>query len=174
MELLEILRKRRSIRKYTNDPIPAEALEKILQAGLLAPSSRGIYPVELIAVRDRETLQKLSHSKLAGAAMLRGADTAIVVAGDTDKSDAWIEDAAITMTLMMTEATALGIGSCWVQCRNRKTALGADSEKHVRKLLNIPERFGVLSILSLGLPDEAPEARSLPDAKSAMVHYESF
>lgn len=99
MELLEILQKRRSVRKYTAENISQDKLEKILQAGLLAPSSRAIYPVELVAVRDKEMLRKLSECKAAGAAMLKNADAAIVVVGDTAKSDAWIEDCSITMTL---------------------------------------------------------------------------
>lgn len=97
MELLKLLQSRRSIRKYTDEHISDETLEKILLAGLLAPSSRAIYPVELVAVRDKEMLRGLSECKAAGAAMLKNADAAIVVIGDTAKSDAWIEDCSITM-----------------------------------------------------------------------------
>lgn len=91
MELLKLLQSRRSIRKYAGERISDETLEKILQAGLLAPSSRAIYPVELVAVRDKEMLRRLSECKAAGAAMLKNADAAIVVVGDTAKSDAWIK-----------------------------------------------------------------------------------
>ena len=174
MELLDLFRKRRSIRNYTGEAIPDEALKKILQAGLLAPSSRAIYPVELVIVRDKETLQKLSRCKATGAAMLAEADAAIVVMGDIAKSDAWIEDGAITVTLMMLEATELGLGSCWVQCRSREAAQGVSTEEYVRRLLNIPDRFGMLSILSLGVPKDALEARSLPAVKCEKVHYERF
>lgn len=163
MELLEILQKRRSVRKYTAENISQDKLEKILQAGLLAPSSRAIYPVELVAVRDKEMLSKLSECKAAGATMLKNADVAIVVVGDTAKSDAWIEDCSITMTLMMLEATEQGVGSCWVQCRGRRTSEGTSTEKCVRSLLDIPDNFGVLAILSLGMPAENPDARTLPD-----------
>lgn len=52
MELLELLQKRRSIRKYTGEHIPEDKLERILQAGLLAPSSRAIYPVEFVVMGD--------------------------------------------------------------------------------------------------------------------------
>ena len=174
MELLSLLRKRRSIRKYTGERIPDEALDKILQAGLLAPSSRAIYPVELVAVRDKEALRALSRCKVGSAAMLEGADAAVVVAGDTEKSDAWIEDCAITVTLMMAEAAQLGIGSCWVQCRGRKAGEGPGTEEYVRGLLGIPDRFGVLAILSLGVPAEAPAERGIPDAKCGKVHRERF
>lgn len=167
MELLKLLQSRRSIRKYTDEHISDETLEKILQAGLLAPSSRAIYPVELVAVRDKEMLRKLSECKAAGAAMLKDADAAIVVVGDTAKSDAWIEDCSITMTLMMLEATEQGVGSCWVQCRGRQTAERTSTGERIKSLLDIPDNFGVLAILSLGMPAEEPEPRELPDINAS-------
>ena len=166
MELLEILQKRRSVRKYTAENISQDKLEKILQAGLLAPSSRAIYPMELVAVRDKEMLCRLSECKAAGAEMLKNADAAIVVVGDTAKSDAWIEDCSITMTLMMLEATEQGVGSCWVQCRGRQTSEGTSTGERIKSLLDIPDNFGVLAILSLGMPAENPDAHTLPDIKN--------
>ena len=167
MELLEILQKRRSVRKYTAENISQDKLEKILQAGLLAPSSRANYNVELVAVRDKEMLSKLSECKAAGAAMLKNADAAIVVAGDSTKSDAWIEDSSITMTLMMLEATEQGVGNCWVQCRGRRTSEGTSTEERIRSLLDIPDNFGVLTILSLGMPAEELAPRELPDINAS-------
>lgn len=167
MELLKLLQSRRSIRKYTDEHISDETLEKILQAGLLAPSSRAIYPVELVAVRDKEMLRKLSECKAAGAAMLNNADAAIVVVGDTAKSDAWIEDCSITMTLMMLEATEQGVGNCWVQCRGRQTSEGTSTGECVRALLSLPGNFGVLAILSLGMPAEELAPRELPDINAS-------
>lgn len=167
MELLEILQKRRSVRKYTAENISQDKLEKILQAGLLAPSSRAIYPVELVAVRDKEMLRGLSECKAAGAAMLKNADAAIVVVGDTAKSDAWIEDCSITMTLMMLEATEQGVGNCWVQCRGRQTSEGTSTEERIKTLLDIPEKFGVLAILSLGMPAGELTPHELPDINAS-------
>lgn len=167
MELLKLLQSRRSIRKYADEHISDETLEKILQAGLLAPSSRAIYPVELVAVRDKEMLRGLSECKAAGAAMLKNADAAIIVIGDTAKSDAWIEDCSITMTLMMLEATEQGVGNCWVQCRGRQTSEGTSTEERIRALLSIPENYGVLAILSLGMPAEELAPRELPDINAS-------
>ena len=167
MELLKLLQSRRSIRKYAGERISDETLEKILLAGLLAPSSRAIYPVELVAVRDKEMLRKLSECKAAGAAMLKDADAAIVVIGDTAKSDAWIEDCSITMTLMMLEATEQGVGNCWVQCRGRQTSEGTSTGERIKSLLDIPDNFGVLAILSLGMPAEELAPRELPDINAS-------
>lgn len=70
MELLKIMKNRRSIRKYTDEKIPSDKLNMIVQAGLLAPSSNNVRPVEFVVVEDMETLKKLSKRKLTGAGML--------------------------------------------------------------------------------------------------------
>lgn len=172
MELLELLQKRRSIRKYTGEHIPEDKLERILQAGLLAPSSRAIYPVEFVVTGDKEKLRELSQCKVGSAAMLADADAAIVVIGDTEKSDAWIEDCSIAMILMQLEAAELGVGSCWVQCRGRTTPQGTGTEDHIKSLFGIPENYGVLAVLSLGMPCEEPAPYELPDVKNEKLHYE--
>ena len=70
------------------------------------------------------------------------------------------------MTLMMLEATEQGVGSCWVQCRGRQTSEGTSTGERIKSLLDIPDNFGVLAILSLGMPAENPDARTLPDIKT--------
>lgn len=174
MELLELMRKRRSVRRYTGEKIADESLEKILQAGLLAPSSRAIYPAEFVVTRDKAALEKLSECKLGSAAMLKDADAAVVVTGDRSKSDAWIEDCSLSMMLMELEASALGIGNCWVQCRGRNTPDGESTEDYIRKLMNIPENFGVLAVLALGIPAQEPEPHPLPCTDSEKLHYGKF
>ena len=87
-DLLKIMQRRRSVRSYSGDPVPMEKLNLILQAGMMAPSGRAIRPWELIVVRDKQKLIDLSSSRMGGAArMLAGADLAIVVVGDEEKSD---------------------------------------------------------------------------------------
>ena len=95
MELLEIMKHRRSVRTYTEEPVDEEKLEKILQAGLLSASGRAIRPWDLIVVRDRKTLKKMSGARAAGAKMLETAACAIVVLGDQEKTDVWTEDCSI-------------------------------------------------------------------------------
>ena len=174
MELIKLLQTRRSIRRYKDEAIPEETLTGILRAGLLAPSGRGIYPAEFILVKDKSTLERLSSSKAGGAAMLKNAGAAVVVMGDTAKSDTWVEDCSIAMTLMQLEATEQGIGSCWVQCRGRQTPEGTGTEERIKALLGIPESYGVLAILSLGIAAEKPEPRELPSVACGKVHFEKI
>ena len=121
MSLLEMLQKRHSIRKYTDADISDQDLQTILQAGLLSASGRAVRPWEFIVVRNKETLQKMSGSRVGAAKMLENANAAIVVIADESKTDVWVEDCSIAMSNMHLAASTLGIGSCWIQGRLRMT-----------------------------------------------------
>ena len=79
---------------------------------------------------------------------------AVVVTADTTKSDVWIEDASIASIIMQLQAADLGLGSCWIQVRERFTADGVSSEEYVREMFGIPEQYAVLSVISFGYKDE--------------------
>ena len=101
MELMELIMKRRSIRRYTDAEVSEQTLKLILQAGLLAPTSRNLKPCEFYLVRDRETLKRLSGAKSAGAGMIADCAAAVAVFGDAEKADTWVEDCSIAMAFMM-------------------------------------------------------------------------
>lgn len=173
MELFEAMQRRRSVRKYTDEKISQEIISKILQAGLSAPSSRGLAPCELILVRDKDMLQKLAEIKTHGAAPLKQADAAIVVLGDCKKADTWIEDTSIVMTYMHVAAASLGIGSCWIQCRLRGNEV-ASAEENARKLLDFPENMRLEAILTLGIPAEEIQRNDSSSLRFDKIHYEKY
>ena len=92
MDFRELIIKRRSRRVYTGARIADDALSQIIEAGLLAPTGRNLHPAELIVVREKEMLERLSHAKTGGSALVANADAALVVVGDTTRSDTWVED----------------------------------------------------------------------------------
>lgn len=92
MSFLDLLKHRRSIRQYKEEAVSKEALEAIVEAGLLSPSGRNIRPWELIVVQKKETLEKMSECRVGSAKMLAGASVAIVVIADPEKTDVWTED----------------------------------------------------------------------------------
>jgi nitroreductase len=94
-------------------------------------------------------LKILSKSKV-GASFLKNAALAIVIAGDATKSDVWIEDCSIASILIQLEAESLGLGSCWVQIRNRKYDEQIAANDYVRHHFNIPERLEVLTVVGIG------------------------
>ena len=155
MDLLDILKKRKSIRKYTEEEIPQETIDKIIEAGRLAPSGRNKKPVKLILVRDKETLEFLSNTRSHGSQLLAGANAAIVVTGNSELSDTWIEDCSIAMIIMQLQATELGVGNCWVQVRGRMLEETNEvTEDLIKAKLDIPDNFSVECMLALGMPAE--------------------
>ena len=178
MELLKIMKNRRSVRTYTEESIPEEKLEQILNAGLLSPSGRAIRPWEFIVVQDKDTLQKLADCRDGSANMLKGASAAIIVAADPEKTDVWIEDCSIAMTQMHLMADCLGIGSCWIQVRLRYAGKaapeGTTTESYAQTLLGIPKEYNVEAILSLGMPKKHPAPRTLEELPDEKIHWERF
>ncbi len=173
--MLDLLMKRRSIRKYKQEPVAADKLEKIMQAALLSPSSRGRTPWEFVVVQNRETLQEMGKCRHPQQVFLPDTPAAIVVLGDTSVTDVWVEDCSIAMTIMQLEAEMLGLGSCWIQIRNRM-AQGEQqgSSAFIKELLQIPEQYEVLAVLALGIPDEEKPGRELEGLQYSKVHNEVF
>lgn len=171
MELYDVILKRRSIRSYSSEEIPEDALNSIIEAGLLAPTSRNRKPCEFYVIRDKALLKSLSEVKPAGGAMLAECAAAIVVMGDSDKSDTWIEDSSIALTYMQLMATDLGVGSCWCQIHLRGSRDGSDAESCVRRLLSAPDNYRIVGILALGMPESEPAPHSAEDADWNKVHF---
>ncbi len=146
----ELLRLRRSTRKFTEQEIASDDVKTIMEAALMAPSSKRSLSWEFVLVEDAEKLERLSVCKDNGAKLIAGAKLAVVVLGDPMKSDVWIEDASIATTLIQLQAEELGLGSCWVQVRGRYGENGESAEDFVRELLNIPLPMQVLAIIALG------------------------
>ena len=160
MELYDVLLKRRSIRKYTSEEIPEENLKKIIEAGLLAPTSRNKKPCRFYVIKDKEILLKLSEAKASGAGMLAECAEAIAVFADSEKADTWIEDSAIALSYMNLMAVDQGIGSCWCQIHLRSSKQGEDAESCVRGILSVPKNYRIVGILALGIPNEDPAPHS--------------
>lgn len=174
MELLEMMENRRSVRAYTGEPVPAEKLEMVLQAGLFSASGRAKRPWELIVVRDQETLRQMAACRVGAAQMLLHADCAIVVVADPEQTDVWVEDCSIVMANMHLMADSLGLGSCWIQGRLREASDGRSTQAYLQSLLQFPESYQLEAILSLGIPDHHPEPHALQELPMKKIHWERF
>lgn len=174
MNMLDTILARRSVRQYTDEAIPKEKLNAILYAGLAAASSKNRRPWEFVVVRDRNMLNRLCDCRPGAEKLLGGCHAAIVVTADAELVDVWVEDCASAITQMHLMADALGVGSCWLQVRLRKAADGRDTADVVRDALCIPERYGVMAILVLGMPAVHPAPRSVEDLPLEKIHHEHF
>ena len=154
MDLLEVIKTRRSVRKYKSKAISEEDLKKILTAAQLAPSAGNKQPWRFIVVRDKKTKEKLGE--IARNQTWISDAGVIIVALAMDKNspevyERWVErDVMTAVEHMALTAWSLGLGSCWI---------GAFYEDKVKKLIDIPDEMTVINLLPIGVPDHSPEAR---------------
>lgn len=172
--MYDLLKTRRSIRKYLQKDVEKEKIDTIVKSALMAPSSRNIRPCEYVVVTDKELLKELSKCKEHSAKFLDGAPLGIVVIADSKLSDVWGCDASIASTIIQLSAQSLGLGSCWIQILKRFSGDGKSAEEYVRNVLNIPERYSVLSIIAIGYPGEEKKPYDEKDLPYDKVHYNSY
>ncbi|MEC4684862.1 MAG: nitroreductase family protein [Nitrospirota bacterium] len=167
---MPLIRKRRSIRKFLNKDVEAEKVDQLVEAALRAPSSRGLNPWEFIIVTEKGLLEKLSKAKKHGSSFLDNAAVGVVVCADPEKCDVWIEDASIASAYIQLAAESLGLGSCWVQIRDRLHDKGNMAEEYVSGLLNIPGNLRIESVIAIGYPDEKKPPHSREELQYEKVH----
>jgi len=156
MEIIEAIRARRSIRSYKDRSIEEEKLERVLDAGRLAPSARNLQDWKFIVVKDKEKRQRLSEAAMGQPYV---AIAPVVIAACATETEnimpcgqyCYPIDVAIAVDHMSLAAMAEGLGTCWI---------GAFHEDKVLEILGIPEKIRVVVMLTLGYPDESPLARS--------------
>ncbi len=173
--MYDLLKHRRSCRKYQPTPVPSKDIETILHAALMSPSSKRINPWEFITVTNKETLEKLSHCKEHSSSFIAEAPLAIVIVANIDKSDVWVEDCSIAAILIQLVAEDLGLGSCWVQIRNRFTSNHKiSSNDYVKGLLEIPENYAVEAIISIGYKQDERKPFDEEKLQKEKLHFEHF
>ena len=146
----DLIKNRRSTRKFIEKELTQDEVVALMKAALMSPSSKRSNCWQFIIVDDKEMLEHLSHCKEMGASFLKDAAMAIVVLADPLLSDVWIEDAAIATLMIQLQAEDLGLGSCWIQVRERFTAEGIPSGEFVHAALDIPLQLQVLFIVAVG------------------------
>ena len=145
MEFDKVLKKRRSVRKYKDDPVPREAVLKVLEAARIAPSAAHRQPWHFIVVEDAEVRGKLAGSQAWAAE----APVTVVAFADEEASPSWCSnDVGIAFEHLVLAATDLGLGTCWMGLTRR--------DEEIRGLLCAPESLKVVAMTPLGVPDEKP------------------
>lgn len=171
---LSLAQKRRSIRKYQDKPLAPEEIETLVEAMLRAPTSMGKNSWEFVVVTDPGLLETLSTAKPHGASFLKNAAVGIVVCGDPQITDVWIEDASIASIYIHLAAASLELGSCWIQIRERKHDDARSAEAYVAEILNLPAQMRVESIIAIGYPAETKSTHpkeTLPYNKVSLNKY---
>lgn len=173
MDVLEAVRKRRSIRAFRSQDVPAKIVEKLVDSARWAPSAGNIQPWRFVIVREPEIKRKLAGAAL-DQAFVEEAPVVIVVCADEDRSSLGygvrgktlycIQDTAAAIQNIHLAAYSLKLGTCWI---------GAFREEDVRKILKIPSGVRPVAIIPVGYAAEDPLPRSRRSL-SQIVHYETF
>lgn len=173
MELLQAIKGRRSIRAFKQQDVPAEAVEKLIDAARHAPSAGNIQPWEFVVVRNLEIKRKLARAALNQAFVEEAPVVIVVCANETRSSMGYgsrgktlfcIQDtAAATQNILLT-TYLLGLGACWI---------GAFNENEAKRALNAPEGIRPVAIIPVGYPDETPSHRGIRPL-CQIIYYDSF
>lgn len=181
MDIAEVIKNRRSIRKYKDTPVEEEKIRQILESGRLAPSANNSQPWHYILVQDeknREKLYQIAHQQK----FILEAPLSIIVTADIGRrikgrevGDPFapenmvhllkvVRDSGITIEHMVLQAHALGLGTCWV---------GMFEQDEIKKAFSIPPHHYVASFITVGYPDEAPPPKKRMQLEE-ILHYETF
>ncbi len=164
MDAYEAVLARRSIRRFKQDPLTKESLMKMIEGARLAPSGANLQPCEYIVVTDTSGLDDVFDC-LKWAAYLAPEGTPpeekkpvayiIVLINRDKKKTEGIDDAAAGVMNILTIASSLGIGSCW---------LGSINRHKLKQALDVPDNYEVVYTVALGYPDEKSEVEKLKDS----------
>lgn len=160
---IQMILARRSVRKYTAEPVGAADIEALLKAAMAAPSASDLKPWHFIVITDRETLDALAEAHPHGK-MLFEAPLCISVCGVPDESRYWVQDCSAAAENLLLAAAALGLGAVWLGVYPRE-----DRVANVNRLLRLPDSVLPLNLISIGHPAEKKEARTRYDGER--VHY---
>ena len=138
------------MRKFTDQELTQDEVVMLMKAALMSPSSKRSNCWQFVIVDDEELLERLSYCKEQSASFIKDAALAVVGMADPLASDVCIEEAGIASIMIQLQAEDLGLGSCWVQVRERFTSDGIPSNEYVHQVLDIPLQLQVLSIIAIG------------------------
>lgn len=165
--MLDSIKRRRSIRKYTTQEVGDGQIRQLLEAAMAAPSGSNLQPWRFVVVRRPDLKAALAQTH-PHAHMAAGSSVVIVVCGDKNVGPKhWVEDTSAATQNLLLQASDMGLGAVWVGCYPDD-----DRQNHVRRVLNIPDSLGVLCIIPIGYPAESLPARTQYD--QSKVHYEVF
>lgn len=154
MEFTEVIARRHSVRKFTDEPVDRAILDTIINMAQTAPSSKNSHSTVFMVVDEPDTLMAMSQMREHGSRFLAGAPAAIVVLGDESKTDLWVDNCSISATFLQLAATDMELGSCWVHVNQRLRSNSDPSlgyaEDYLRSLLGIRECLRIHCVVALG------------------------
>jgi len=169
MDAIEAILSRRSIRKYLKKPIPEELINKLLKAGMSAPSAGNEQPWHFIVINDPNILG-IIPSFHNHAQMLKDASVGILVCGDINlekHEGMWVQDCSAATQNILISVQAEGLGAVWLGVYPRE-----DRVKNLKKLLELPDNIIPFSLVSIGHPAEKKQKEDR--FNKTRIHYNKW
>ncbi|MCS7203721.1 MAG: nitroreductase family protein [Thermodesulfovibrio sp.] len=164
-DIFDIIKTRRSIRKYKKEVPPEDMIKRCIEAALYAPSAKNSQPWYFIIVKDKEKIKQLSKAQ-PYTEFLEGAPYVVVALADPAKSNHWLEDMGCALMLLLLEAHSLGLGACWGAIYHPDSQ---ERENYVRRIIDIPKNLRVIACMGIGYPDETPPPKKIKDFNEAVI-----
>ena len=173
MDLLEVIKKRRSIRAYKKQDLPRDTIEKLIEAARWAPSAGNVQPWEFVVASSQRAKRELSMAAFEQKDLEEASVVIVVCADEKRAAESYgvrgktlycLQDTAAAIQNILLTACSLGLGSCWI---------GAFKEDEIRKVINAPEEMRPVALVPVGYSNEEPEDRSRRPL-SEIVHKETF
>lgn len=169
MDVYEAIKTRRSVRAYQDKPIPEEVLNRILEAARLAPSAGNRQDWKFIVVKDPETRRAIATASRNQQFIAEAPVVIVAVSLNPDRImscevPAYAVDLAIAVDHITLAATAEGLGTCWI---------GAFSQGEMKKILNVPDKYKIVTLTPLGYPADSPRPK-VRKSLEEIVCYERF
>jgi len=165
-DALELLKSRRSIRKYKNKPVEEEKIQKCLEAARWAPSASNKQPWEFLIVTDEKVRMKLSEIHPYAKFVSESPVVFVPLTNPEVHQKYHMSDTALATMQYMIEAHSLGLGTCWAG------VIGASLEPEIKELLGVPDNLNVLGLVATGYANEEP-TRTRKELED-LVHYEKY
>jgi nitroreductase len=164
--MLDLIKRRRSIRKFTNAPVSDADIQTLLEAAMAAPSASDLRPWEFVVVRRPELRQRLADMK-RWSYMCADASAVFVICGNDQRSAHWVEDTSAATENLLLAAAALDLGGVWIAVYPDQAR-----EEYAREALGIPAELRVLCMVAVGYPAESKPPHTKYDP--AKVHYDGY
>ena len=164
-----VIRSRRSVRLYRDDPVPRELIERVLDSARWAPSAVNSQPWHFIVVLDSQRRSALAKTTGFAGVVSQGhvskAPVLIALCGDERRSAWYVHDCCLASQNLMLAATALGLGTCWI---------GAFDEGQAARVLRVPDKIRVVGLITMGYPRRSDKRPTPRVPLESVVHWEQF
>jgi len=165
-DALELIKSRRSIRKYKSTPVEDEKIMKCLEAARWAPSASNKQPWEFIIVKDEKMREKFAVIHPYAKFVAESPVVFIPLTNPEIHAKYHMSDTGLAILHFMIEAYSLGLGTCWAG------VIGTSFELELKKLLNIPDHLNIMALVALGYPDQERESTRKP--LNELIHWEKY